>query len=138
MKKQEDKKDILKEWIDEIGHDRAPEGFTAKMMARVEVEPATVELPARMIFGKGFAFYAVAVIILLISMALLLQGASDPGWITFITSKAEGLGLNSISLPDLGRGLFDGKLTFLYKIIPSILLLLLLEMFVSRRLVKRK
>lgn len=138
MKKQEDNKDILKEWIDEIGHDTAPEGFTAKMMARIEVEPAPIELPARMIFGNGFVFYAIAVIALLVTLALLLPGESAPGWMTFLASKADGLGLSSISLPDLGRTVFDGKLAFLSNIIPAMLLLLLAEMLVSKRLVKRK
>ncbi len=74
---QENKEDILREFFSTESIEKAPEGFTANIMSRIQVEPATVEKRVRAARLKMVPLVSAAIVVLLVVMAVLLPDKSS-------------------------------------------------------------
>jgi hypothetical protein len=94
--------DSIRSLVEETGDIKAPEGFTQKVMYRVNLEAVPSRAGKDRIFSTGFKVSAIAVFIALITASILYSGSGNidsdvlPSWLSFITNiKLD------INLPDL-------------------------------------
>jgi hypothetical protein len=64
--------DLLKDYINPENIEKAPEGFTSKVMSLIQVEPVPVKIPARIQNKNMIPLISCAVTIILIATAFLL------------------------------------------------------------------
>lgn len=84
--KGQNKEDLLKQYINPERIEKAPEGFTSKVMRRIEVEPAPLR-PANKIGNKSLIpFISIAVIILFFLAACLIP-TGEPDALTINALK---------------------------------------------------
>jgi hypothetical protein len=72
--KEKNMEDLLKDYINPENIEKAPEGFTSKVMSLIQVEPLPVKVPARIQTKNLVPLISCAVTIILIATAFLLPG----------------------------------------------------------------
>jgi hypothetical protein len=70
--KEKNMEDLLKDYINPENIEKAPEGFTSKVMSLIQVEPVPVKIPARIQNKNMIPLISCAVTIILIATAFLL------------------------------------------------------------------
>ncbi len=127
--------DILKEYISPGSHEKAPEGFLMKTMARVRIEAGSVPAVRRYRFRNFVPLTAGLITIALILSAIIAPGNGD----SFLDRIAEGVSFTKVSLPQLNTDIFRG-FTFppvvIYVLVGIIILALfdrLLSLFFRRK-----
>lgn len=96
--------DILKEYIYPGSHEKAPEGFLMKTMARVRIEAGSVPAVRRHRFRNFVPLTAGLITIALILSVIVAPGNGD----SFLDRIAEGAGFIKVSLPQLNTDIFRG------------------------------
>ncbi len=80
--------DIIKQWIEYTGAESAPEGFSKKVMSRIELERThTYTNP----INKKFVLGTILVFTALIILAFTLPSAGEYFWIKRVIDKISGL-----------------------------------------------
>ncbi|MBN1388032.1 MAG: hypothetical protein JW965_06260 [Bacteroidales bacterium] len=93
--------DIIKQWIEYTGTESAPEGFSKKVMSRIELERAyTYANP----INKKFVIGTILVFTALIILAITVPSAGEYHWIKSVIEKIAGFVPeipDSLSIPDI-------------------------------------
>ncbi|HKK43825.1 MAG TPA: hypothetical protein VJ963_15525 [Bacteroidales bacterium] len=69
---QDNTENLIREYMNSEGIEKAPEGFTAKIMSRIQVEPATGRNSVKESRLRLVPLVSVAVVLMLVVMALIL------------------------------------------------------------------
>ena len=85
MKKYDE--DIIKQWIEYTGPETAPEGFSNKVMSRIETENVYIYTNP---INKKFILFTLLIFTVLIIIALTLPSAGEYSWIKSIIEKISG------------------------------------------------
>ena len=118
MKSDISRDDNIGKMVNSAGRDRAPEGFTSKVMSRIELEALSVPDRYKNPIGKNFLIVSSLVFLILILLAATFQwaGWSDSSLFSFIK-------LPEIHLPDYSAILnrISGSNIPLYILLPALL-----------------
>lgn len=112
--------DLLKDYINPEYIEKAPEGFTSKVMSLIQVEPVPVKVPARVQVKNLVPLISCAVTIILIATAFLLPGNKDDSMtlpamevfknLKFVMPKIDIGNIFSLNLPGTLIYVFSGLL----------------------------
>jgi hypothetical protein len=75
--KEQNKEDLLKQYINPERIEKAPEGFTSKVMSRIQVEPVPLRSANKIGNKSLIPFISIAVTILFFLAALLIPGGES-------------------------------------------------------------
>ena len=125
--------DIIKQWIEYTGAESAPEGFSKKVMSRIELEKAYLYANP---INKRFVLGTVLVFTTLIILALTLPSAREYYRINIVIGKLSGLFSeipDSFSIP--GIMIFA---RYIFYVSGGIIVFVLMDRFLSKFLVPQK
>ena len=121
--------DILKEWIESAGNDIAPDGFTEKVMNRIELVTAPSKAYSSP-FSFSFKVSSIVMLSVLILMTFLLASPVEYSWYTSISDKIGQLRFNLPELHEFGN--LMGNFSYLLYISIGIFLVIISDSLISR------
>jgi len=125
--------DIIKQWIEYTGDESAPEGFSKKVMSRIELERAyTYTNP----INKKFVLGTILVFTALIILALTLPSAGEYSLIKSIIERISGF-INDMSETFSFPGIMIAARYFFY-VSGAIIVFVLIDRFLAKFVVSGK
>jgi hypothetical protein len=111
---QEYNEDRLKDYIYPEGIEKAPEGFTAKIMSRIQLEPVTVKPRERAGRLRLVPLISVAVTLILVAAAVFLPDKSSASTSGPISDFMKNIYLHLTSVDISSHIKFNIPVTFVY------------------------
>lgn len=125
------KKDKFTGLINSIGKDKAPEGLSEKIMARIEVESSLAPFINKNLISWQFKAGATIVFIILISLAFLLPSVSEYSWYQSIGGWMSNIKPVEISISEIPLLLTAAK--YLLYISAGVFFFLLIDRLLAMR-----